>query len=62
MKENKSKRGGARPGAGRPLTGAAKRVPISCRVTPETAERIRQFKAEKDFALGRFLDGLFAAE
>lgn len=58
----KSKKGGVRPGAGRPLTGAEKRVTISARVNPETARRIRECRETKDFTLGRFIDGIFGVE
>jgi len=54
-----SRRGGARPGAGRkPLPAKARRVTISAMVAPQTAQWLRVMAQNSHRSLGAVLDSL----
>lgn len=49
-------RGGARPGAGRPLFSDDRRKSMTCRVHPSTYDRLRVVSQETGESLGKTLD------
>lgn len=52
----KSKRGGARQGAGHPCDGPEKRVTINMMVAPETARKIAEHAAARNISRGKMMD------
>ena len=61
MEEKKSKRGGARKGAGRKLAGTGRRVTITARVAPETAAIVKKWR-EAGISFGKWIDQNVAAD
>ena len=49
-------RGGARPGAGRPIRGTGNRKSLTCRVSPETHETIKAVAKETGESVGAVID------
>ena len=49
-------RGGARPGAGRPLFADERRRSLTCRVAPETHDRITAVARETGESVGKTVD------
>lgn len=60
MKTKKSKRGGKRPGAGRPLkTPGVYRVNINARVHPDTLQIMDDERGKSGLSRGELLDQIF---
>lgn len=61
MNKDASKRGGARPGAGRKCKGSAPSVTVSLRLPPELRDELRAFLKSRRMTAAQFVEEAYAS-